>query len=179
MCGVLAQLVEKETAFQAAMTNLNGFIRHAHLDKPLATRLRAYFRYHHGRTDITDFTDLLDKMSPDLRGAVAISMNSGWIANVPYFRGCSKSMLIRLSFIFEEYVYPPSEVLLRPGEMVSRMFILRRGLVMLVPQHRKFSVRTSGNLIGEEIFWATKPTTTLAMTMTYVDVQQARRGGLG
>ena len=52
-------------------------------------------RYNHGRTEFTDFSELLERMSPDLRGEVAIRMNSGWIADMPHFTECPKSMLIR------------------------------------------------------------------------------------
>lgn len=45
VCGVIAQLMERETIFEAQMTQLNAFIRAAKLHGDLPTRLRAFFRY--------------------------------------------------------------------------------------------------------------------------------------
>lgn len=78
VCGVIAKLMEKETIFEGQMTNLNAFIRAAKLKGDLPTRLRAYFRYQNTTTRMADWTDILDKLTPALRGAVAIQMHSSW-----------------------------------------------------------------------------------------------------
>lgn len=78
VCSVIAKLMERDTIFEGQMTNLNAFIRAAKLTGDLPTRLRAYFRYQNTTTRMADWTDILDKLTPALRGAVAIQMHSSW-----------------------------------------------------------------------------------------------------
>ena len=54
-------------------------VRQANLDAELATRLRAFFRYQNSNTQLSDWHELLERMSPALRGAVALQMNALWI----------------------------------------------------------------------------------------------------
>ena len=87
-CEQLAKLGERDAEYQATMSNLNRFIREAKLDSELASRLRMYFRYQHRNAALDNFDDLMERMSPALRGEVAVAMHSDWIAEVDLFRMC-------------------------------------------------------------------------------------------
>ena len=48
-----------------------------------------------------DFQQLLEDMSPQLRGAVALQMNAGWIARLPVFARCPQEARERTK------IFPP------------------------------------------------------------------------
>lgn len=123
------------------MSDLNAFILGANLQPSLAARLRAYFRYQQlGQSH--DWTSLLARMSPALRGQVAIQLHSVWIEETDLFRSnCQRTMLIRLSFSFRAEAYPPEELLVRSGDFVSQLFVIRKGMVFIMPLDRSFHVR--------------------------------------
>lgn len=83
VCGVIAKLMEKATIFESQMTKLNAFIRAAKLTGDLPTRLRAFCRYQNTTTCLADWTDILDKLTPALRSAVAMQMHSSWCGAWP------------------------------------------------------------------------------------------------
>lgn len=80
VCGVLAKLSERQTEFQDKMSELNVFIRDAQIKQPLATRLRGFFRYQYNTSSESNWLELLQELTPALRGAVAMEMHSGWRA---------------------------------------------------------------------------------------------------
>ena len=115
---------------QALMSELNDFIQEAALDGGLATRLRAYFRHLHRTDGAADCSWLLDRMTPALRGAVALAMHSDWIGRLSPFAGCPQSMVIRLSFAFRPQAFPPDERLELGGHEPVALLVLRRGLAL-------------------------------------------------
>lgn len=171
VCGVLAKISEKETQFQTLMSELNSFIFGANLQPSLAARLRAYFRYQQLGAN-TDFTALLARMSPALRGQVAIQLHASWIEETELFSAnCQRTMLIRLSFSFRQEAYPPEELLVRSGDYVSQLFVIRKGMVLIMPLDRIFHVRDKPHTIGEEMLWTRRRARYAACTITYVAMQ--------
>ena len=151
VCGVLAKLSEKKDKFNALMSELNTFMVDARLDTRLCARLRAYFRYQN-KQSTNDYTWLLEKLTPALRGAVALEMHSDWIEELPVFSNCPKLLLIRLSFLFTAAVFPPDERLTTAGLPVPSLMVLRRGLVIGAAAGLRcdFAVCGAGKLVGAD-----------------------------
>ena len=120
VCGVLAKLSEKEDRFATLMRELNAFMRDAELDGKLCARLRAYFRFLNKSASSADCNGLLEKMTPALRGAVALALHAEWIEDLRPFRSAPKALLIRLSFLFRSAAFSPEEELVSCGQARRR-----------------------------------------------------------
>ena len=58
----------RETEFQELMDSLNTFIGEAKISRELALRMRAFFRYRRHTTSFKSWHNLLQLMSPSMRG---------------------------------------------------------------------------------------------------------------
>eukprot|EP00898_Chlorokybus_atmophyticus_P002905 jgi/Chlat1/3615/Chrsp237S00261 len=178
VCGIVASMNQRETAFYSLMDTLNAFIREAKLDSDIAQRLRSFFRYRRHRTDVSEWHDLLSQMSPALRGEVAIQCNSDWINHVTFFRGCPQDFIIELAYLLRSETYPPGETFIKPAEMMAaalsdteqKMYIVRRGVISA-----RGRLYQTNSVIGEDILFAMSDLCYAARTLTYTDVYSISR----
>mmetsp|Transcript_11731 Transcript_11731/g.38590 ORF Transcript_11731/g.38590 Transcript_11731/m.38590 type:complete len:644 (+) Transcript_11731:119-2050(+) len=165
ICGIIASMNQDETEFQELMDSLNNFISDAKIESSLASRLRAYFRYRKHSSNFQNWHHLLNKMSPALRGQVAIQLNSGWISSVNFFRSCNDEMLIELAFAFNDETFPPHEAIIKPTDMSNLMYVVKKGLVSIMGKLRRMNM-----VVGEDMVWNTKERGYSCYALTYVDM---------
>lgn len=159
------------------MCDLNSFIEEAKIEKDLAQRLRAYFRFQNNQTttlDVTSWMDLIQRMSPTLQNAVALQLAGTWIEQVQAFDGVDEELLISLSFGFHAFTYPPEEQLWACDDLVDSLCSKRRGVILLAKRatvsFRQISLAKGHELLGSEAFCGMRHVHS-ALTMSYVEMQ--------
>ncbi len=155
--GVISSLSKHDTATSEMLDSVNEFISAASLKPELATRLRAYFRHQHGAlSTLATWRELLDGMSPALRGDVAFAVNANWIRRLSLFAKAPPSLLIELSLAFRPMSFPPGEVLLSRGDdaTVGSIVVITRGVVRCCSPDRAerlhFAERHRSTVLGVE-----------------------------
>ena len=119
------------------------------------------------------YVKIISTLSPQMRGAVALELNSGWMTSVDLFDGCPENLLIEVSFVVKPRSFPPMEEFISTQHMVGAMFIIRRGLVA-----SKGRVKGAGSVFGEDVILANVPYKYTATTLTFVDTAILDRSDL-
>ena len=173
ICDIMGTLNQRESEFQEMMDSVNRFIKDSSLSKDLAAQIRAFFRYRRNATDMSRYIRIISTLSPQMRGAVALELNSGWMQNVSLFDGCPENLLIEVSFVVKPRSFPPMEEFISTQHMTTAMFIIRRGLVA-----SKGRVKGAGSVFGEDVILASVPYKYTATTLTFVDTAILDRSDL-
>ena len=126
---ILTARNERETQFYQLMDELNSFSDSQHLPQDLRGQLREYFRYSHQTADTQMVHQLLKKMSPQLRNAVAQHINSGWMTGVSFFNGISHELCTEFSMAMTSHTFAPMELVISSGELAERLYVVRKGVV--------------------------------------------------
>mmetsp|Transcript_9796 Transcript_9796/g.34132 ORF Transcript_9796/g.34132 Transcript_9796/m.34132 type:complete len:698 (+) Transcript_9796:423-2516(+) len=170
VCGIVQNMDRKNTEFYELMDSLNGFMREANLDIPLRLQLRDYFRYKRRSTNMDDWKNLLNLMSPKLRGQVAEAQCGSWLNAVPFFRGAPHDFVVDVALLLSVKTFPPEEEIIKMGDAVDCMFIVERGVV-----GGKGRVFTMGKVFGEEALFSAasgspEASSYVCRAMTYTDL---------
>jgi potassium voltage-gated channel Eag-related subfamily H protein 7 len=175
VCGVAATLSERETEHERVMDRLNSFISEASLPEPLANRLRAFFRYAHTAARHADWTALLGRMSPGLRGATALAVHGPWLARVPLLAACPAAMQVELAFAFAPVVLPPGEALLHANGRADKLIVLQKGLVLTVRACALRRILSTHDVVGEQLLWSNRRVCSAALSLTFVEAHALSR----
>ena len=166
VCGIVASMDKKSAEHHDLMDTLNAMSRELRLGEALQMRLRDYFRYKHTSTNMDEWHTMLERMSPSLRGEVAMRQCGKWINNVPFFRGAPDLFVVDVALKLKSMTFPQGEEIVRAGALSTRLYIVERGVV-----GGKGRVFTSGKTFGEEVLnGGEAPTAFTARAMTYCDV---------
>ena len=127
------------------------------LPRELAGRLRAFFwQQEHSPSALEAWRDLLDRLSPALRGDVAFAVNVAWIRSISVFQKSPSNLLIELSVAFRSIYFPPGEQLQTRGDdnATASLLVLQRGVVCCTSQEPglrlHFAGRSGSLLFGIE-----------------------------
>ena len=166
VCGIVASMGKRTAEHHDLMDTLNAMSRELRLGDELQVRLREYFRYKHTSTNMEEWHVILERMSPSLRGEVAMQQCGKWIHNVPFFRGAPNLFVVDIALKLKSMTFPQGEDIARAGALSTRLYIVERGVV-----GGKGRVFTSGKTFGEEVLnGGNAPTAFTARAMTYCDV---------
>ena len=146
VCGIVASMDKKSAEHHDLMDTLNAMSRELRLGEALQMRLRDYFRYKHTSTNMDEWHTMLERMSPSLRGEVAMRQCGKWINNVPFFRGAPDLFVVDVALKLKSVTFPQGEEIVRAGALSTRLYIVERGVV-----GGKGRVFTSGKTFGEEV----------------------------
>ena len=165
VCTIIASMDKKSSEHHELMDTLNAMARELHIREDLQMRCRDFFRYRHSSTNLDDWRIMLELMSPDLRGEVAMMQCGPWINNVPFFRGAPDNFIVDVALKLRSETFPQGETIVKAGALSTKLFIVERGVV-----GGKGRVFTSGKTFGEEVLNGGTPTAFTARAMTYCDV---------
>ena len=156
-----------------AQDTVNRFIKDGDLSSDLASQIRAFFRYRRNATDMSRYIKIISVLSPQMRGHVALELNSSWMKNVQLFSGCDENLLIEVSFVVKPRSYPPLEAFISTEHMVNALYIIRRGLVA-----SKGRIKGAGSAFGEDMVLVNTPYRYRCTTLTFVDLSVLDRSDL-
>ena len=116
------------------------------------------------------YQDVLQVMSPQLRGEMAMRQCGDWIAKVRFF--CCDDPAERERFtmavacVLKRACFAGMEPIFKPGDAANRLYIVQGGVV----GYQGATLRAGDNL-GEEMLMTQARRTLLATAMTFVDMQ--------
>lgn len=134
------------SALRNHVADLNTFIANAHIPREMAQRLREYLYKTRHVLDIRSRKQVLDNLSVELQGEVAMLTCKRWLHDLPIFRPRSigeandprrRLLLSAVALALEGAVFAPAECL--PG---NQLWILQRGLVAFC-----------GQVLGKDRVW--------------------------
>lgn len=164
ICSIIASMNMRETEFQELMDQLNTFIGEAKIEKNLALRMRAFFRYRRHTTSFKSWHALLQMMSPSMRGEVAIQLNKGWMAGIEFLEGIPQTVIIELSFAFVLETYPPEERIINEDDESNKLYVIKQGVVI-----SRGIVKTTNGVFGEDMLYRTRQRGYRAVTLSFTD----------
>ena len=166
---VITQANEKKNKFYALMGELNSFLDEGRLNRALRIRLREYFKYKMGSTNVQAHTALLRQMSPALRAEITLCMNT-WITKVDFFKKCPEALVIQLTLAIKQQTFPPQEKVIVPGDWCDRMFIVRKGVAIC-----RQKIITTGQVFCVESLYKEGKVAYSAHAVTFCDLYTIER----
>lgn len=110
--------------------------------------------------------ELLDKMSPDLQGELAMYQHGAWIRRIPFFNAKSSEerrvFTSRVALCLEAVAFPPGETIYHEGDLANEMYIIQKGLAAT-----KGLVVSEGSFFGEDFVLPGARRDSLAKSLTY------------
>jgi hypothetical protein len=174
---ILASLSERADEQRAAIDRLNRFINEARLPPALGRQLRSYYRYAqlHVLTKKTEWSAILEDLSPGLRGITALAIHSSWMDSVRLLRLAPAGVSVELAFAFSAVVYPPDECLALTNSRAEQLTVLSRGLVLVVRNNRLWDVLGEHGVLGEELLRLNRRVPHATMTLCFVQAHTISR----
>ena len=194
VCGVVASLDVRTLAFRQTMDDLkcvatlfavcmwfvqltpcrllvhSFFMSEKALDHDLRGRLREYFHQARHMHQTGNYEGLLRKLSPKLRGEVALATNRDWISKVSYFRHIRDECLSAIAVSLQASVYAPQEIVTG-----FKLHIVMRGVA-----GQQGRIITRGNVWGEDMILEARHLARVrpVRALTYLDVYALSREDL-
>eukprot|EP00753_Platysulcus_tardus_P004747 PLAT12659.1.p1 GENE.PLAT12659.1~~PLAT12659.1.p1 ORF type:complete len:850 (-),score=394.01 PLAT12659.1:54-2603(-) len=165
VCGIMASLDAQTLVFRQTLDELNYYMKEQKISEDLQRRLREYFHQRKTLVRVLNSKDLLKKMSPALRGEVALTTNKTWVERVSYFASMdsrNQAFITLIALSLHPAVYAPKELI--AGD---ELHIVMRGVVI-----KDGRILATGNVWGEDMVLRTRAlaNTKTARALTYVDV---------
>lgn len=170
ICGIVATGDPHATEFKQKMDELNYFMTDMNIDQTLRVRAREYYRQTRDLRKKLSYTDLIDRLSPTLRGEVVLQMSKKTLETVWYLRACEPYFLVELALVMVREGYAPREKI--PSEKLN---IVMRGVAA-----KAGNILTYGDHWGEDMIVSSRALRDLrnASALTYVEVGTISRDDL-
>ena len=166
-CGVIANSDPDTAIFHSTMDSLNRFMVSTNIPKDMQMRLREYFHQSKHLADTVTRRNLLDKMSPQLAGEVALQVNEKWLRRVWFLNGAGQEFVVQIALQLEAMVFTIGEVINN-----GYLYIINRGIALFGGR-----VLTAGSVWGEDMLldsqWLVSKF--CARAMTYLEVYTISR----
>ena len=138
------------------------FMGATNIPKDMRMRLREYFHQSKHLADTVTRRNLLDKMSPQLAGEVALQVNEKWLRRVWFLNGAGQEFVVQIALQLQAMVFTIGEVINN-----GYLYIINRGIALFGGR-----VLTAGSVWGEDMLldshWLMSKF--CARAMTYLEV---------
>jgi len=115
--------------FQETMDELNDFMEDQGLSTELTVRLREFFNHSREMEKLRVYNNLLSRMSPGLRGEVAILAYGKMLGEVPYFETLSESFITAVAVKLNAVALSPGEMITAGGVPADTLYFVAHGIV--------------------------------------------------
>lgn len=173
--GIAATLNPNKVLFQTTMDQLNYFMRERSLPRDMRIQLRDFLKKARRVNQLNDDGELLNKLSPQLQGTVALAANKRWISQIWFFRDMWSTrngirFIAALARLLVLRNFTQSERL-----PIGQLYIVRKGLLV-----KMWRFLGSGKVWGEDIIITSEELMdhAQAVALTYVEVYTLRRHAL-
>lgn len=136
ICGIVATGDPHTTEFKQKMDELNYFMLDMNITQTMRVRAREYFRNTRDLRKKLSYTDLIERLSPTLRGEVVLQMSKKTLETVWYLRSCEPAFLVELAVLMQREGYAPREKI--PSQklcIVMRGVAAKAGNILTVSDH--------------------------------------------
>jgi len=170
ICGIVATGDPHATEFKQKMDELNYFMTDMLIEPTLRVRAREYFRQTRDLRKKLSYAELIERLSPTLRGEVVLQMSKKTLETVWYLRACESAFLVELAMCMCREGFAPREKI--PSEKLN---IVMRGVAA-----KAGNILTYGDHWGEDMIVSSRALRDLrhASALTYVEVGTISREDL-
>ena len=130
VAGVYSTLNPNLVQYRNTMDTLNYFMRERQLPKDMRIMLREYFQNARHMLEANDDEDLFAKMSPLLKGTVAIASNSIWLGQIWFLNGLGSTRLERDFVAALAMELQLSAFIVHERMPIGQLYVLKRGMVV-------------------------------------------------
>ncbi len=142
----------------------------------LKKRVRTYYQYLWKNKKGYQSTDLLSHLPNKIQSELLLYANKSIIEKVPFLRGASEELLIKMMEHLEPRIFIPSEVIFREGDPGEDIFFIQSGEVEIVgDQLNHIATLTEGTFFGEMALISERQRSGTAIARTYCDVYSLSR----
>jgi len=147
--GIVASMNKEKMHFQETMDELNDFMEDQGLSDDLTVRLREFFNHSRGMEKLRVYNNLLSRMSPGLRGEVAMLAYGKMLEAVPYFEGMGETFITAIAVKLTATALSPGEMVVAGGVPADGLYFVADGVVSSRGQ-----MASIGYHFGEEVVLA-------------------------
>lgn len=176
VCGIVGNMDVHGQEFRKLMDDVNFMMGDRGLPRAMKQRIRSYFLSTRDVQRHLYQRQILQRMSPDLQGDVAMTINRPWISKVSFLRDLldlgseeqSPRFVVDIALSLNTEVFAQGEVFGKP----QVLYILNKGVVVNTKQ-----VLRSGSVWGEDfVLTDTKLQATIqVLALTYVEILTLER----
>lgn len=127
--GIVASMNKEKMHFQETMDELNDFMEDQGLSTDLTVRLREFFNHSREMEKLRVYNNLLSRMSPGLRGEVAILAYGKMLGEVPYFETIGESFITAVAVKLNAVALSPGEMITAGGVPADTLYFVAHGIV--------------------------------------------------
>lgn len=127
--GIVASMNKEKMYFQETMDELNDFMEDQGLSNELTVRLREFFNHSREMEKLRVYNNLLSRMSPGLRGEVAVLAYGKMLEEVPYFQDMGENFITAIAVKLNATALSPGEMVTAGGVPADTMYFVAHGIV--------------------------------------------------
>lgn len=169
ICSVVSMRDPATQEYQQTMDLLNSYMHEIKLPQVMKENLRSYFAYCRQLFRTKYYHQILEGMSPTLRGQVADHLHSQWIQKIPFFNAPSAEERYRFMIAVAVKLFPavfaPNEKIFVVGDMADCMYIVQKGLVA-----GQGHIYSKGRFFGEDMILQSSRRRYEIRALTYIDL---------
>lgn len=177
ICNAVASKDPATTKCHQTMDLLNMYMEEIKLPKLSRVKMREFVANCTQMQRQEFYQEVLEGLSPALRGEIADRTAGPWIRKVPFFV-CEdldeqNRFVINVAMVLKRGAFTRSEMLFKEGEIADRMYIVQQGVV-----GAQGRVLRSGSYTGEDMIMQSGRRIYRATAMTFVDMQVLEKQAL-
>jgi len=182
MCAIASTMDPDTTQFRNSLDSLNSFMRERGLNPELRVRLRTFYHNSRRMSRMAGDSDLMGRMSPLLRGTVALEAHAAWMSHVWYLSPSALGLVTGVRALQQHAFISHLAMRLRSKAFVREerialgpLYILRKGLCS-----RGWYFFGPGRVWGEDMI-ISRPDlldATPVVAMTYIETLSLTRDDL-
>lgn len=132
MRDVVCAATAGQTYSRSSMDNTVDYMVTNHIPSLVQNRVRTWYTYTSDEQGMLDESELLDKMPPVMRTAIAVDINLATFQKIDLFKGCDQQMLVDMLLRLKSIIYLPGDFVVKQGDIGKEMFIIKSGAVQVV-----------------------------------------------
>ncbi|KAA8499941.1 Potassium voltage-gated channel subfamily H member 7 [Porphyridium purpureum] len=146
---LVTELSVNEIFFRSLMDQVSAYARLRHFPPELHVEIRKYFLHKKRYNGLIGETDLLDALTPELRGKAILYSFQGFADKTYFLSGLSEETLANVFGSAERVSYTVNELIFQVGEPANNLYLLERGCVEVLDANGSKSTLRGGSVLGE------------------------------
>jgi len=177
ICEAVSSIDPASTAFKQTMDMLNMYLSDIRCAPAMREQFRSYFLKAKEMMRHSYYQEVLEQLSPGLRGAIAIHCHSDWLSRVPFFNCPDETererFVVAVALKLKRRAFTRMEPICTKGEPAMGMYIIMTGLVGCGG-----SIKRNGSFFGTDMIMGGGVSNDNANAVTFVDTQLLERACL-
>mmetsp|Transcript_27387 Transcript_27387/g.51790 ORF Transcript_27387/g.51790 Transcript_27387/m.51790 type:complete len:624 (-) Transcript_27387:259-2130(-) len=154
VCNIAESMNLRNHQYYEAMDTLNRWIGNKNVETThpeLVVRLRDFYRFRRSADTVINQAEILDELTPHLRGRLAFQLNYTWLNECQYFSNVTEDLCVSIAVCLRAQPFAPRESVFKATDFVESLFVIERGLVA-----QRGYILGKGQIVGQEAFYRSK-----------------------